>query len=535
MRQVLKALHTLHNTYRGGLNVPEEQHVYIVDMLKNSESLDDGMGNFPNFFSIPAITCCLFETFQTLSKTSYEKTVDSLEKTGYFLIIMEKNNHTLLRKSFINLLALIIVFCVYAVAPVLGAEIEIPSSFNPVGSGARAIGMGGAFIAVADDATAASWNPGGLIQLTLPEFSVVTSGFHRGEDINFGTNPEGAGSHSVSELDINYFSAAYPFHLFNRNMVVSISYQHLYDFNRKWEFAWKRPLLFSEENWNYQQTGSLSALGLSYCIQIIPQLSAGFTLNLWEDRLTDNKWEQNYRLNRLSNSPSVPSFNLTRDESYSFSGVNANFGVLWRINYKFTLGAVLKTPFKADVEHKIQESWVYKFQSVDTPGSYNDTRNEEIDMPMSYGIGVAYKFSDTLFMSADIYRTEWDDFVSRDENGKENSPITLLPVNESDIDPAHQMRMGIEYRLINEKKGYIIPIRGGIFYDPAPAEGKPDDFYGFSLGSGLTINDRFSLDIAYQYRFGNDVGKSILQIRKFSQDVDEHMVYLSVIFYPSYR
>ena len=32
----------------------------------------------------------------------------------------------------------------------------------PSGSGARALGFAGAFTAVADDATAASWNPGGL-------------------------------------------------------------------------------------------------------------------------------------------------------------------------------------------------------------------------------------------------------------------------------------------------------------------------------------------------------------------------------------
>lgn len=44
-------------------------------------------------------------------------------------------------------------------------RIGIASSPNPVGSGARAIGMGGAFIGIADDATAASWNPAGLIQL----------------------------------------------------------------------------------------------------------------------------------------------------------------------------------------------------------------------------------------------------------------------------------------------------------------------------------------------------------------------------------
>ncbi len=44
---------------------------------------------------------------------------------------------------------------------------------NITGTGARALGMGGAFIAIADDATAASWNPAGLAWLVRPEMSVV--------------------------------------------------------------------------------------------------------------------------------------------------------------------------------------------------------------------------------------------------------------------------------------------------------------------------------------------------------------------------
>jgi len=47
-------------------------------------------------------------------------------------------------------------------------EVGFSGSPNPVGSGARALGMGGAFIGVADDATAASLNPGGLIHLETP-------------------------------------------------------------------------------------------------------------------------------------------------------------------------------------------------------------------------------------------------------------------------------------------------------------------------------------------------------------------------------
>ena len=57
----------------------------------------------------------------------------------------------------------------------------------PVGSGARAIGQGSAFIAVADDATAASWNPGALIQLERPECSVVYSFLSTQQEFNPGS------------------------------------------------------------------------------------------------------------------------------------------------------------------------------------------------------------------------------------------------------------------------------------------------------------------------------------------------------------
>ncbi len=60
-----------------------------------------------------------------------------------------------------------------------------------------------------------------------------------------------------------------------------------------------------------------------------------------------------------------------------------------------------------------------------------------------------------------------------------------------------------EYLFIKPK--YEIPLYVGIFYDPAPAEGEPDDFFGISIGSGIGMK-KFKFDIAYQYRFGNNVG-----------------------------
>jgi hypothetical protein len=75
-------------------------------------------------------------------------------------------------------------------AATIGQSVGIASSPNPVGSGARAVGMGGAFIGVADDATAASWNPAGLIQLETPELSVVGAYVSRSEDFYSSLQPE---------------------------------------------------------------------------------------------------------------------------------------------------------------------------------------------------------------------------------------------------------------------------------------------------------------------------------------------------------
>ena len=80
-------------------------------------------------------------------------------------------------------------------------QIEISSSLNPVGSGARATGMGGAFIAVADDATAASWNPAGLVQLEKPEFSLVYSYQNSSQKYNSTNHQELSGT--TNEWDIH--------------------------------------------------------------------------------------------------------------------------------------------------------------------------------------------------------------------------------------------------------------------------------------------------------------------------------------------
>jgi len=428
--------------------------------------------------------------------------------------------------------------------------IEISSSPNPVGSGARALGMGGAFIGVADDATAASWNPAGLIQLETPEVSIVGAYNRRTEDTTYEAFPEASGPQTVSTYELNYLSGAYPFTALNKNMIVSLNVQHLYDFNKEVSYSYSfvdmvGPPLSLQDNVQWDQEGAFRPLSPAFAVQIVPSLSFGLTLNFWYNGLYDNYWESKYRSHGSGTFAGFP-FNVqTRiDERYEIDGlkidqlepsnwenINFNLGLMWNITSMFTLGVVFKSPFQARLRRDFDFESTVVFPTNPGSNSQNVIRRREtvrVDFPMSYGIGLAARLSDALTLDLDVFRTHWSDYVLIDAQGNKINPITGEFQRDSDIADTTQVRFGGEYLIIG--KTVVIPVRAGIFYDPEPAERNPDDFWGFSIGSGIAYK-RYAFDIAYQYRFGRDVRTATVGNEPSSQDVDQHAVYMSLIYH----
>ena len=499
---------------------------------------------------------------------------------------------------------IVIIYCLTLIFPVYGRvygqtaqEAHVSGSPNPVGAGARALGMGGAFIGVADDATAASWNPGGLIQLETPEISFVLSYDNLSEDRNFRDNPGASGEQTITLYDVNYLSLAYPFTWKDRNLVVSLNYQTLYNFNKTHNYNYSyRSLttslaetqielitgtlttridttmdLSGPRLTNQETDGYLRALSPAVAMQVTPTFSLGFTLN-WFHQNLGSKWDTNYYdkfsgtldLTRVVNitppAPLAPTTTTTavtydvsietlyHDEFRFRSSINPfeifskrtsyTIGFLWNINSVLTLGGVYKAPFKATVNYKeifqTTQETVNQADPTDavrttTPETIVADEKQEIDMPRSYGLGIACRFSDKFTIDLDGYRTDWQHFVLRQASGRELSLITGQERSEANTDPTYQVRLGAEYLFLIKNK-YAVPVRAGVFYDPEPTEDKPDTFYGYSLGGGISAGS-LVFDVAYQYRWGDDVRKVRLGQEEVFQDVEQHTVYASLIYH----
>ncbi|OGS51533.1 MAG: hypothetical protein A3J79_04525, partial [Elusimicrobia bacterium RIFOXYB2_FULL_62_6] len=62
-----------------------------------------------------------------------------------------------------------------------------PAQFMSYGAGARGLGMGGAFFAVADDASASYWNPAAMTLLERKEFTAMQANLFADTTLNFFT------------------------------------------------------------------------------------------------------------------------------------------------------------------------------------------------------------------------------------------------------------------------------------------------------------------------------------------------------------
>jgi long-subunit fatty acid transport protein len=407
-----------------------------------------------------------------------------------------------------------------------------------VGAGARAFGMGGAFIAIADDATAASWNPGGLGQLEKPEFTLVLR-FQNYRNMvpanGDGVSLSGAEDVVGSSYGFDFISFTYPIRIGNFKLVPQVSYQRAISYDLQFSmnnvyFVSEQYIPELEATIDYRGmfrekqifTGGVDVVSLSLGTKLFKRINVGMSVNYWMNGYEGDM--SRYSEGKVT-SEEIPSLdinetqNLTESLSVDINGVNFNFGVLVDVLDNLKIGAVFKSSFTADDNYSfvIRQESFFSDTGDEPPVLFSGSGSSPLRWPETWGVGISYRPSDPLTLSADFTSTRWSAAIMKDfpyqDVETEQSELTevyfptMEPVTgeEGDFEQldTFQFRVGMEYVLIGQKT--LIPLRAGFFVDSQyypDASGKRVIYYGFTGGVGYKRGG-FGVDFAVLFETGN--------------------------------
>lgn len=440
-----------------------------------------------------------------------------------------------------------------------GAESTIISETNfssVVGAGARALGMGGAFIAIADDATAASWNPAGLAQLERFSLSVVNRMDRtrmmipaRGDsDSRFFMGTELTQSDS---LGLDFASMTLPFRLGKLKIVPQVSYQRAIRFDLSSRqngipavIPEKDPesgeRFFFQGNFydEARYSGGFDMVTASLGTRIFPWLNLGFSLNYWMNGYEGEQMKGSDGAFYSINNPDIRNnakHEVFESRTFDIEGINFNVGVLIEIGNNLKLGAVYKTPFTADIDYKNKTHVVDFREDGDNQNVHESVGRSKLKWPRSFGLGISFRPSDPLTISMDYTNTEWSKgrLLNYRFDGKIRDvffPTLMEPEGEERLNPqmdAEQIRLGVEYVVFASK--VLIPIRAGFFTDSqyfSDVSGRTVTMTGYTAGLGLKLK-KLSFDVAAIFQSGSYLATPISY--GLNQN-SELRVYFSVFF-----
>ena len=421
--------------------------------------------------------------------------------------------------------------------------------FNFTPPGARSLGLGGAFLAVANDATTAYTNPAGITNLTRREVTVEGRTFESsslftdfGRD---GTTPTGFGVDTNSQLilgetnddssGLSFLSYVQPIGDFRiaffRHEVV----------NFETGFQTRGAFYNVDVNGNGVdddcvvggQLGGCSRLfpvetnleldienfAVSFAYEFTEGFSIGVGVNFYQfeiDALTNRQdllfvpdfTGEGQFFGPPSFAPS--SVFASQRQIGDDDDIGINVGLLWDVNQRFSVGAVYRQGAEFDYDYILtcgpsDPAFCQTVPGLETGTSLNPAT---FNLPEVLGLGIAIKPTDTFTITLDWNQIEYtallDDFTIA------AGPSARLA--DFSVDDADELHLGFEY--VFASLANPIYIRWGAWEDPAhqiayngpePAESLllwaggniADDELHLSVGVGFTIGENMSIDVAY--------------------------------------
>jgi long-chain fatty acid transport protein len=426
-----------------------------------------------------------------------------------------------MKSRFVLLWAVIFTF-LWSIPCLAGGGFALP------GVGSKALNMGGAFRGLADDWSAAFWNPAGLAYLPNSEFTMNLY------TLNF--RPEYTPKMSLGQSGHQY-SFGYPDETYypDDRAFFLPSFSGFYKFAQLEGFtggiAFYVPYKL-ESQWDLYEPPSGFDNSIAY-----PQFDHRTDILVWdlhptvarsfmEDKLSLgfglSIQRADFELRRTVLVPTIyprPYDFFPVDEYMKTDGwgVGFNAGILYKASDKLQLGLSYQAPIDMDLSGSI-ELEMY-FPVIPTTGSeilggtgyFRDGEFEAtLPLPGEVGVGLMYRPMEKLTLTCDLSSVNWsrlDQIDTKDMTlaaDEEDPGIMILGVRDAELpfnwDNITRFSLGGEYIL---KEGLFV--RGGYFFEQSPVpDGTmnlliPDvgDKHSFSVGLSYQIN---SFEFGYDYQ-----------------------------------
>jgi len=347
-------------------------------------------------------------------------------------------------------------------------------SLNSIGT--RALGMGGAYVGLADDPTAIYWNPAGLAgqnsSIMVFATDIIPMATYKtpdGTPAPFAVDAETQSSHYISPNLFGVYNMG--------NVTLGLGAYVPAGLGAKWDGKdFGTDEMFSE----------IGVFNISPALayQVNDQFSVGLAVNIY------------YAMFEMSQKPNY-------SEESDGLGYGATLGLKFNASEKLSIGASLRlatnVSMEGDAERLVQTG----------PATFSNVKmtfERDVEWPLWFGGGIAYHVNDDWVITADAQYSNWSSLEQLEANYKFDmgfGPMTMKDTLHLEWDSQVQIRLGTAYD-VNDN----FTLRGGYYYDPAPA---PDETlihlfpsstnHAFTAGGSYAM-DNLTLDFALEYLLG---------------------------------